>query len=232
MKCKHPGQPKCDPREWWMMARSSAVWASSRGSWPKTWSCSRTCQAHNRFLHSDLHPVRSPGSNDPRACDSNYSFFFYGGRCASEIPYDAGWSAQAQDNIRDYTTRLEQKHEPKAMYIRTVINRVCLLLPSSACYFDTVANIFCAATSYASFHQYRARGLSNKQSASCMSHIGVPTLVPAAKLRNSRAWICECWDKGVCTCGVEGRTTRSTPHCTGSCPRQQQRPSIGTICGD
>jgi len=43
MQCKHPGQAKCDPR----MARTSAVWASSPGSCPKTWSCSRTCQAHN-----------------------------------------------------------------------------------------------------------------------------------------------------------------------------------------
>jgi len=49
MQCKHPGQATCDPLEWWMMARTSAVWASSRGSWPKTWSCSRICQAHNRF---------------------------------------------------------------------------------------------------------------------------------------------------------------------------------------
>jgi len=43
------GQSKYDPLEWWMLSRTNAVWGSSRGSWPKTWSFSRTCQAHNRF---------------------------------------------------------------------------------------------------------------------------------------------------------------------------------------
>ena len=44
-----PSQAKCDLLEWWMMARTSAVWPSSRDLWPKTSSCSRTSQAHNLF---------------------------------------------------------------------------------------------------------------------------------------------------------------------------------------
>ena len=34
---------KCDLRQWWIVPLTSALWASGRGSWPRTWWCSRTC---------------------------------------------------------------------------------------------------------------------------------------------------------------------------------------------
>jgi len=55
MQCKHLNQAKCHPRECWMMARTSTVCLSGRGSYPKTWVC--CCQARNRFLRPWLQNV-------------------------------------------------------------------------------------------------------------------------------------------------------------------------------
>ena len=65
-----PGQAKCDPREWWRMARRSADWASGRGSWPKTWTCFRTCQAHTRFPGLWLQNVSARAIFSDRLCNS------------------------------------------------------------------------------------------------------------------------------------------------------------------